>query len=355
MNLKNSNELERSIKDLEEEIRTQENDLQKLRTQYINLTGHTLPHNLSDYSWKWTIFMVLGFAFISSMVYLLGIKKSGSDLDTGIPAIFFQTDFAYFAILTFYIIFMLLSVQPEKFGSYQAISLFLGFWCAHWLIYDWSWWAIEAGFGLIGEPIAFWQSEFGFDALIPNPPMWLFLTEALLGGIMSLYTFTIPDNYKKLTPPAIWLFAIYGNAILGSSIGFPTIMIYITAIIFVILAFGTAGIFIFQRVKKGLPDWMTNRKILKEKLKKSNWSIDPLSPPGIFIIIGMLILMHLFLILIPVVGLFLGMIPWFFVPFFFILFNSSNAKKYSKRIQTLIDAILVVFIIILWVFFILIS
>ncbi len=349
-------EKEEKIKSVEKEILSTENKLRELKNQYKSLTGHVPLRKLSDHDWKWTIFMVLGFEFISCMVYLLGIRKAGRDLNTGIPSIFFSTDFAYFAILSFYILFMVLVIQPEKLGSIQTISLFLGFWCFHWLIYDWSWWAIQAGFGNIGDPSQFWVTPFGFDALIPDPPMWLFLTEALLGSIMGLYTFTVADSYKKVIPPAIWLFAIYGNAMIGAQIGLSRGMIIFTGIALVVIAFALAGFFTFQKIKRNdYPSWLKNFNTLKNKLKRENWSLDPLSPPCILIILIMLFLMHLFLVLIPVVGLFLGMIAWYFLPFFIILYHASNAPKYAKNKRLGIIIFLIAFIVILWLFFILIS
>ncbi|MHA1804206.1 MAG: hypothetical protein ACTSU4_06670, partial [Promethearchaeota archaeon] len=87
-------EKEEKIKSVEKEILSTENKLRELKNQYKSLTGHVPLRKLSDHDWKWTIFMVLGFEFISCMVYLLGIRKAGRDLNTGIPSIFFSTDFA---------------------------------------------------------------------------------------------------------------------------------------------------------------------------------------------------------------------------------------------------------------------
>jgi hypothetical protein len=57
--------------------------------------------------------------------------------------------------------------------------------------------------------------------------------------------------------------------------------------------------------------------------------------------------MYLFLVLIPVIGLFLGFIPWMLIPLFYILFKGSSALKYRKAAQisialTLIGSLVVV-------------
>jgi hypothetical protein len=66
-----------SVTELEQEIWTCEQRLQELRNDYMARTGHMPTRILNDSSWKWSIFMCLGFAFISMIVYLLGIQKVG--------------------------------------------------------------------------------------------------------------------------------------------------------------------------------------------------------------------------------------------------------------------------------------
>ena len=98
-----------SVLELEREIRDAERSLEELRKEYMKKTGQLPPRDIRDFSWKWTIFMVLGFAFISCIVYLLGIAKVGEGL-ANIPAFFFHTDISYFGILTFYVIIMVLAI-----------------------------------------------------------------------------------------------------------------------------------------------------------------------------------------------------------------------------------------------------
>jgi len=323
------------VAQLEREICASEKRLDDLRNEYLSRTGHTPPRSLNDYSWKWTVFMALGFAFISSMVYLLGISKRGdAALYPSIPAFFFQTDYAYFAILTLYVLVMVLVVQVHKVSGYQTLALLFGFWCAHWLIYDWAWHAICLGL----DPArldGFWQQKFYAPLLIPHPPMWLFLTEAVLGGIMALYTFTIPCNHTHLLPPALWLYTVYANAAIGEAMGLGFGAILASGVVLICVAFALGGVFTIQRIRLGKPAWAPSAAEFKASFHPANWGTDPLSLPWILPIAAMLLLMHLFLVLKPVAGLFLGMIAWFFIPGFYILYRSSEVMRRSRRVQAL--------------------
>jgi len=338
------------VAQLEREIRSIETRLEGLRNEYLKRTGHTPPRSLDDYSWKWTIFMALGFAFISSMVYLLGISIRGdAALYPSIPAFFFKTDIAYFAILTFYVLVMVLVVQAHKLSGYQTLALIFGFWCAHWLIYDWSWHAIKIGLGAT-ELDGFWQHRFYAPLLMPHPPMWLFLAEAVLGGIMALYTFTVPKNHTHVLPPAIWLYTVYANAWIGESMDLGLGAILAAGVTLICVAFGLAGLFTVQRVRRAKPAWASNASEFKARCLPRNWGTDPLSPPWIFLIAVMLLLMHLFLVVAPVVGLFLGMLAWFFIPGFYILYRSSEVMRRSKGVQVLVAGAMVCLLVALVVF-----
>lgn len=336
-----------SLKELEREISETEQHLEDLRKTYMQKTGHSPVRNLTDHSWRWTIFMALGFAFITSMVYLLGISSKMDSVVTNIPAFFFGTDFAYFAILTFFAILMILMVQSRKINGFQALALFLGYWCAHWLIYDWSWWAICLG--TRAEPLAgFWVKEFGYDLLIIRPQMWFFLTEAFIGAGLALYLFTVPKSHKELLPPIIWLFAAYMNAELLQLFGVGEDVIFITGMTFLGVALGLAAFFTLWRLKThGFPSWFSS---VKNRLRFSNWSYDPLGVPMIFVMIGMVCLMHLFLVLVPVVGLFLGIIPWLIVPLLYLLLNSANFEKLPNWGKGIVLGLMLGLIIVLMVF-----
>jgi hypothetical protein len=339
-----------SIEELENEIKLQENNLIGLRNEYLKKTGHLPARDIKDVSWKWTIFMALGFAFISMIVFLLGIRDAGQELNTGIPELFYSTDIAYFAILTFYFIIALLVVQSDKISGYQTLVILLGFWCAHWLIYDWGWHAIKIGMGITIPNEAWWNSEFYAPLVMPRPFMWMFLTWAILGGIMSLYTFTVPKRGRDLLPTALWLYTGYANATVFEMLGVEKVIILVIGIILIIIAFSLMVTFTILRIRETRTLINESKQRFKESFKRKSWRLDPLSMPWVLVIIGMLVVMHLFLILIPVIGLFLGFIPWFLLPFFYILFRSSNARKYSKALQYVIALILIAFLIGLMVF-----
>jgi maltodextrin utilization protein YvdJ len=100
----------------------------------------------------------------------------------------------------------------------------------------------------------------------------------------------------------------------------------------VVLAFGLAGFFAYKKIKKdGLPVWMSSFQSFKKQLSVKNWTLNPLGVPSVLIISISLITMHLFLATVPVIGFFIGMIAWYYVPFFYVLYKGSNADKYSKR------------------------
>ncbi len=343
------NDFNKPLAELEHEIKETEKKLEALRMEHRQRTGQVPPRSFSDYSWRWAVFMVLGFAFISCMVYLLGIGKSGRDAGSGIPDIFFQTDVMYFAILTFFVIFMALLPLSRQLAGYQVWIVVLGFWCAHWLIYDWAWHAINFGFGVNDEP-GWWTKPFYAPLLIPHPPMWLFLVEALLGGLMALYTFTVPKNYRSLLPPVIWLYTVYGNASVMEMLGISVLVTLIVGVILIGVAFVIALGFSIQNMRKDPRTWKEKMRGVRESFRSKNWILDPLSLPWVLIIIIMLSLMHLFLVVNPLVGFFLGMIPWFFIPGIFLLFQASGVQRYPRGIQAAIGVGLTAFVIIALVF-----
>ena len=340
---------EKSLTELEKEIWACEQQLQELRNDYRARTGHMPTRPLNDFSWKWSIFMCLGFAFISMIVYLLGINKVGADAGMGIPEFFFNTEVAYFAILTFYMLFAVLIVQSHKLSGYQSMTLILGFGCAHWLIYDWGWYAYEFGVKEITDLSGFWQNLFSSPILIPNPPFWLFLTIAILGGVMAFYTFTIPRCRKHLIPPLLWLYTSYINATICSWMGLSSPDILIVAIVLVAISFGLMGYFTLLRLKRGLPAWLAKFGKAAEGGKKRNWLTDPLGFPLILVLVGMLVPIHLFLATNPALGLFLGLLPWYIFPAYYILINSAGIKAHGYKrvlIISLLTAVFVAFIVI---------
>ncbi len=329
--------------DLEQEIRQCEVRLEQLRNSYRLETGHLPARSLGDKSWRWTIFLTVGFAFISAMVYLLGISHRNETESMGIPQVFYGTDYAYFAILTFYICFIAVAGFAHRISGHQIWGLLLGFWCAHWLIYDWAWWAIDIGFGNHNLS-TFWTETFGNPLLIPNPPYWLFLTEAILGGIMALYTFVVPRNFKQLLPPMLWLYTVYANASIFQVMGADVTTILIVGLGIITAAFTLAIWFTLKRWAGRKIPWQEWWSTIKASLRPKGWGTDPLSLPWVFIMLGMLGLMHLFLVVLPPVGLFLGMLPWYFVPAFYLMYRSLPSARWHKTTRVLVAILLAGFI-----------
>jgi hypothetical protein len=177
----------------------------------------------------------------------------------------------------------------------------------------------------------------------------MFLLWAILGGVMALYTFTIPKSYIELLPPTIWLYTGYPNASICEMIGISDDIILIIGVILIIIAFSIAIFFTIHRLRGGALDWHIKRKKIRNSFKKDNLKLDPLTLPWILIIIGMLIMMYLFFVLIPVIGLFLGFIPWMIMPLIYILFKGSSALKYRRAVKIIIAIILVGVIIVIMI------
>jgi hypothetical protein len=320
-----------SISQLAAEIEQKEHELISLREQFIERTGYLPSRRFEHKHWRWTIFMALGFAYISCMVYLLGIRKSGFDEGFYIPEFFFQTDFAYFGILTFYFLFALLMGQMDRISGFQCLSLLLGFWCAHWLVYDWAWWAIEIGFGH-QDMSKFWNTGFGVNLMIINPPMWVFLLEAILGGFMALYTFTIPKRTLHLLPSIMWLYTVYAH---------PTVALLMNLPVNVVNGLGIAGAAISFGMMVGMSIPFVGNQIRYLKEKKGVSEADPLGVPWIFLILLGFLFMYIFLVLVPVIGLMIGMIMWYFLPFLILLVRSFRVMRWPKSKRVKIEAILI--------------
>nr|MDO8108797.1 hypothetical protein [Candidatus Sigynarchaeota archaeon] len=328
-----------SLKKIEQEIAAHEQELTKLRAEYMARTGHMPIRKLTDFEWKWSVFMGLGFAFITMIVYLLGIAKYGKGSGTGIPSFFFSTDISYFAILTIYGLLAIMMVQAKKFSGFQSFAFILGFCCIHWLIYDWGWQFYLFGIGSIGDPAAFWQSTFGRDFLVVNPPMWLFLTEAIIGGCMAFFTFTFPRARRHLIPSMLWLYAVYVNATILEFAGVPASTITIVAVCLLVATFGFLGFFVYQRLKSVLPAWLARPKesnTAPHTRRKWKLTGDPLGFPFAIAMIAMVAATNLVLVLNPAIGLFFGLIPWFIVPIYYILINSTGLARTQRMVKIVV-------------------
>ena len=325
------------LKDLLAKIESTESQLNAYYADFRQLTNKTYESNLTienvrgSQQWKWTIYLCLGYAFISCMVYLLGIAKHGRNSDVGIPEFFFKVDIAYFAILNFYVLFMVLVPQMKYFKDYQVWTIFFGFWCCHWLIYDWWWWAYEYGIGRIIDPSAFWIEPFYSPLLMPNPPMYLFLIEAILGAIMGFYTFFIPRNGKQLAPTLLWLYTVYLNASVSMMLGIEMPWILIIGIIIIIFAFSLAIFNTLNFFRHGtsnieIKEVSTTLESLfvdnPESLIAKIIQFDILKKPWSIILILLFGIMYLFLMINPAIGLYLGMTIWYLIPLFYLVKRS---------------------------------
>ncbi|MEX2684454.1 MAG: hypothetical protein Q6373_022980 [Candidatus Sigynarchaeota archaeon] len=311
---------------LEQDIRDQETRLQTLRDEYMKLTGH-MPVKLNDFEWKWSTFMGIGFAWITMIVYLLGIAKAGKG-SSGIPSFFFGLDIEYFGILTMFGLLMVMMPQARKFKGLQTVSYILGFWCSQWLFYDWAWYAYLIGIRSVVPDDAFWWSAFGRDFLIVNPPMWLFLTLAIIGACIGIgYTFTFPRRRRELIPPMLWIIGVYFlPTILHQILGVSACVVLIVSVCIVASVFALIAIFVGGRVHRCLPEW---RSRWREKRLKLKISLDPLGFPFMIPMVGLVATLHMFLVAFPAAGLFIGLAVWYVVPIYYLLVHSTGIAKKS--------------------------
>jgi hypothetical protein len=320
---------------LEQNIRDQEAQLEKLRNDYMKLTGH-MPVKVNDFEWKWSVFMGVGFAWITMIVYLLGISHAGEG-SYGIPSFFFDTEIAYFIILTIYGLLMVIMSQARKFSGLQSMSYILGFWCAQWLFYDWGWYAYLIGIHSITPDAAFWQSSFGRDFLIVDPPMWLFLTLAIVGACIGIgYTFTFPRRRHHLIPPMLWIIGVYFLPSILHMVGVSDGVVMLVSLCIVGNVFALIAIFVGRRIYRRLPEWRSRRG----KLFKLKVTYDPLGFPLVIHMVGLVATTHLFLVLSPAVGLFVGLTAWFIVPIYYILVHSTGIAKKSLAVKIVVALIL---------------
>jgi hypothetical protein len=323
---------------LEQDIRDQEAQLEKLRNDYMKLTGH-MPVKVNDFEWKWSVFMGIGFAWITMIVYLLGIRYVGTGTFS-IPSFFFNTEIAYFIILTIYGLLMVIMSQAHKFSGLQSMSYILGFWCAQWLFYDWEWYAYMIGIHAETPDAAFWQRAFSRNFLIISPPMWLFLVLAIIGACIGIgYTFTFPRRRRHLLPPMLWIISVYFlPTILHDIFGVSADAVQTVSICFLVAVFGLMAYFIGERIHERLPEWRSRR----EKRAKLKVTLDPLGFPFAILMLGLVATTHLFLVLSPAVGLFVGLTAWFIVPIYYLLVHSTGIAKARLAIRIAVPIILAV-------------
>lgn len=332
IDMPNEDQLSRMpIGDLESRIAEHEQELKALREEYFKKKGQLPPRTSKDSGWRWLIFMMMGFAFLTSMFYLFNVHLDGEgrDLlrDQFIPEFFLDTDFALYAILTFFVVIMVLTISPRIKG-YQAWAYILGFWCSYWMFYDWPWHFIKIGAGIKPGGIEFWNDRFGgYHLLVPNPYMWFFFLEAITGLIFALYLFTIPKSHVQLLPAALWLYATYANVEVLRLVGVDDEVIVAIGLALVALAGFLALFFTIGRYHEKKEALKSRLASLKLMIKERRASKDPLGFPWVFLLVIPLLLMNVYLVTIPVVGLFLGVIPWYLFPFARLLYYSSGTGR----------------------------
>lgn len=321
--------IEQTLEELSEEIRDKELKLAQLREKYISRSGVLPPRTFRDPGWRWTIYMTLGIAYITFIVYYLGIKEAGRGEGFGIPDFLYNVEVQYYGILTFYMIFGMVNIQNHRLKGYQILLLFLGFWCTHWLIYDWSWWAMEIGFGHV-DPTIFWTSKFYSPLLIEKPPMWLFLTLAIFGSVMSIYTFSVPKNYSKLLPSIIWLYAVYMNGLVCSMLGLNTPIALAIGLMLIAIAFGLAIYYTYQ--------------FMMVKKREKNQKQDSAAPAAsaslgkafVYILIFLVATSYILLATIPLAGFLMGMVAWYVVPLIYMILNTTPFRKLPRKKKIII-------------------
>ena len=333
--INSQNPKEMDTQEITEKITIFEQYLTELRQEYLSRTGELPASHSKKRNWKWTIFMTIGFAYISCVVYYFGVRKTGQGEDFGIPEFLYAADVQYFAVLTFFIIFAIVNIQSEYLRGYQILVVLFGFWCMHWLIYDWAWWALDAGFNRLTFP-DFWTDTFYSPLLIIDPPMWLFLLESILGAIVSIYTFSIPNNYVKLIPSFLWLYTVYANATVCQIFGLDTPATLVIGIILIIGIFTLIGIYTYRKIKQYQQETsQTIWKKLVNSFQRKNWDKEPLAMPFVLLIPIAIGLYYIIMTLNPVLGYLFSMMVWFFFPAIYFFVNTTRYKKFSTKIQIL--------------------
>ena len=65
--IKMKNVYDEETQKIESKIWELEEELDKLRLEYKKKTGNTPKRKFSNYDWKWSIFMLMGYQFITCM------------------------------------------------------------------------------------------------------------------------------------------------------------------------------------------------------------------------------------------------------------------------------------------------
>ncbi len=170
--------------------------------------------------------------------------------------------------------------------------------------------------------------------------MWLFLTEAILGALMGLYTFFIPHRTRDLIPTIGWLYTVYVNASICSYLNLQTPVILAIGIIIIGCCFGLAI-------------WNTKRSGFIKQIKANSNSqnhedsssltaqfhnfihLEIFKPPWIYLVIACIISTYFITIYFPATGTLIALIPWYFIPLFYFFHQcvvNFQKTKTEKRI-----------------------
>lgn len=350
-----------SAQDLTTQIQETERILKDYYEKYETITGESYVQPVAKSQWNWTRLLTIGFAFISCMVYLLGIAKVGKD-SSGLPELFFGVDVQYYLFLTFYFLLAVIIPQIHQLKGYQIMQLFLGFWCFHWLVYDWWWWAYELGLGVVYNTPEFWNDLFYSPLLIPNPPMWLFLVEAFLGTGIGFYTIFVPKSNRDIAPSFIYLYTVYMNASVGLVFGLTTPVILGIGITLILIAYGLAILsmkrnHVFEAIKQR---YISKNRETKSSSSSQPWidrilSFDAFKAPWSYVTIFCLITFHVITLILPGLGVLFALIPWYLIPILFLFRQSIYHNSWSAKKKRILFILIVVLIMLAFAFLFLIE
>jgi hypothetical protein len=116
-------------------------------------------------------------------------------------------DIMYLNVIPIWVIFGItcLLQKPSK----MALSRWIVFWyLSYWLFYDFTWWGITS----IAAPDTIgWNATFYFDIIVRDPPMWFFLSVAIVGFLLAITLLQIKRIKSiHLLPYILYLIYVYG-------------------------------------------------------------------------------------------------------------------------------------------------
>jgi uncharacterized membrane protein len=152
-----------------------------------------------------------------------------------------------------------------------------------------------------------------------------------------VYTFTVPDNYKKLIPTVIWLYAVYMNGLVCEMLGLSTPIALTIGLVIVAISFT-------------LMIYLSVRKIQKKRQEKKKTHESTVTKRGlwfkknwfVYTLLFLILSTYVFSVVIPLVGLILGMITWYVIPLLFFIVNATPFQKLSQKKKLLVIIISIV-------------